>query len=155
MTVTGDVRNVVNHYASAPPIRVALLDKSGARIATQFMKLPVGSLAPGKAQAFSISLPDPKAAAVDVDVVFAFDQTKPAPRKVASPKPQFKPMVVQQAQMLVGGPTVAPAAAAPTSTSKTQAAGLRPPIGVDSQREVEAKPLSANDPYALNAQPHG
>jgi predicted Zn finger-like uncharacterized protein len=160
VTVTGDVRNVVGHLASAPPIRVALLDKSGARISTQMLKLPVSALAPGKAQAFSISLPDPKAAAVDVDVVFAFDPAKPAAKAAPrpAPKPQFKPLVVQQAQMLVGGPVApvpAPAVGAPAGPTKSQSMGLRPAIGVVSQKEVDAKPLPANDPYALSAQPRG
>ncbi|HEY3814775.1 MAG TPA: DUF3426 domain-containing protein [Caulobacteraceae bacterium] len=171
VTVSGQVRNVIGHATSAPPIRVALLDKSGARIATQVLRLPTPSLAPGKTQAFSVSLPDPKAAAANVDVAFALD-IKPAPQ--AKPRPvvvhaaavpptpnaplfatQPPPAATAQAAPL----RTTPAKTAPTtvvkSAPKSGPAGLRPPLGVSTQRAEEAKPLPANDPYALQPAPHG
>ena len=163
VTVSGQVRNVIGRAATAPPIRVALIDKSGARIASQILRLPQQALAPGKTEAFSVSLPDPKAAAADVDVAFALD---------LAPPPRAKPRVVLRAAPLATPtPTTAskaapakpaPAVAIPTPVKSQPAPapasahiGLRPPLGVATQRVQDAKPLSANDPYALQPGPHG
>jgi predicted Zn finger-like uncharacterized protein len=166
VTVSGVVRNVVDHPAAPPPVRVALLDKSGARIATQVLRLPANPIAPGKAQPFSISLPDPKAAAADVDVAFALDLAPPPradPRRLAAravaPRPApvaQKPIAaVAQAQSatLTAVSMTGPAKPAPPLAGAGP--GLRPALGVPTQRETEARPLPPSDPYALNAAPHG
>jgi predicted Zn finger-like uncharacterized protein len=175
VTVSGQVRNVIGHATSAPPIRVALLDKSGARIATQVLRLSAASLAPGKTQGFSVSLPDPKAAAANVDVAFALD-LQPAPR--AKPRPAVvraatvvpptpsAPLLTPQPAPTVQAPplrtatpkpapaTVVSTAAKPAPKAGSAPVGLRPPLGVATHAE-EAKPLPANDPYALQPAPHG
>ncbi|HWE47645.1 MAG TPA: DUF3426 domain-containing protein [Caulobacteraceae bacterium] len=169
VTVSGQVRNVIGRAASAPPIRVALIDKSGARIASQILRLPTVRLAPGKVQAFSVSLPDPKGSAVDVDVAFALDLAQPAqsrPRTVAvHPAPVHTPTLAATPSVAPAITTAKPASAAAVSTavkapvSKPAAnkatpapTRLRPPLGVATQRAEDAKPLPANDPYALTPQ---
>ena len=164
VTVSGQVRNVIGRATVAPPIRVALIDKSGARIASQVLRLPQQALAPGKIQGFSVSLPDPKGAAADVDVAFALDLAPPPrakPRVVVrtAPPPQVKPLVTPSpAQATPAKPAPVTPVAATSQAKPTPAAapiGLRPPLGVATQRAEDAKPLPANDPYALQPAPHG
>lgn len=170
VTVSGQVRNVIGRATVAPPIRVALIDKSGARIASQVLRLPAQALAPGKVQAFSVSLPDPKGAAVDVDVAFALDLAPPPrakPRVVVRPAPPpaapaVTPVLVTPTTAKATPAKPAPAGVVPTA-AKSQAKpapaaapiALRPPLGVATQRVQDAKPLPANDPYALQPAPHG
>ncbi len=167
VTVSGQVRNVIGRAATAPPIRVALIDKSGARIASQVLRLPAQALAPGKTQAFSVSLPDPKAAAADVDVAFALDLAPPPrarPRVAAAraaPPPHASPLMTTQAAPM-GPAVVVPALVKsspkpgpkPSTAPASAPVGLRPPLGV-ATHAVDATPLPANDPYALHPAPHG
>jgi predicted Zn finger-like uncharacterized protein len=178
VTVTGQVRNVAAHAAAPPPIRVALLDKTGTRIAIHVLNLPSAPLSPGRTLPFSVSLPDPTATAADVDVTFALDLVKPpAPPKprmaVAKPASRVTPQVMPNAapkaaplfaQSKPAVPLAPPPQASPKmspmpvsakapATSNT--AGLRPAISVLTQKPVEAKPLPAGDPYALPSAPHG
>src|SRR3569832_1814582 len=161
VTITGVVRYEADHSASPPPLRDALLDKAGKRMATQIVRLPVNALAPGKAQAFSVSLPDPSNTANDVDVTFALELAKP-PAK-AAPKPQA---ARKTPQIAMAAPVPAPPAAKPLAplpaanpNAPTAKASLRPVIGAAD----EARPLAAGDPYALDkgasravaAAPHG
>ena len=179
VTVSGQVRNVIGRPASAPPIRVALVDKSGAKIASQVLRLPAQALAPGKTEAFSVSLPDPKGAAADVDVAFALDLAPPPSAKArvavahaAAPPPAaplIAPLVTPTATStpakaapgkpapVVATPAVVKSAPKPAPKPSTTAApvSLRPPLGVATQRAVEATPLPASDPYALHPAPHG
>ena len=176
VTVSGQVRNVIGRAATAPPIRVALIDKSGARIASQVLRLPVQPLAPGKTQAFSVSLPDPKAAAADDDVAFALDlaptPVKAKPRATvarAAPPSHAAPLMTTQAAPMApsapakpGPAVVVPALVKsspkpgpkPSTAPASAPVGLRPPLGV-ATHAVDATPLPANDPYALHPAPHG
>ncbi|HYF23009.1 MAG TPA: MJ0042-type zinc finger domain-containing protein [Caulobacteraceae bacterium] len=140
--VTGVLRNVEHEAASAPPIRVALLDAKGARLATELVRVSTGPIAPGKTQAFSVSVPDPKALAADVDLTFALELAE-RPKAEASPKARPEQ-------------TLHAAQAAPK---------LRPSLGVETHaaKPVDAAPLPASDPHALDtghgpavsAAPHG
>jgi predicted Zn finger-like uncharacterized protein len=145
VTVTGAVRNVVDHAAAPPPLRVALLDKSGKRMAVQLLRLPAVPIAPGKATAFSISLPDPSGVANDVDVTFAVElmaPPRPAPapaRKVTQPAPAHMAPALPAPKVLAPAPAKAP-------PSIGQAARLRPAL----TSTEDARPVAANSPYALD-----
>jgi predicted Zn finger-like uncharacterized protein len=78
--VTGDVHNFERRAADLPPLRVALLDAKGARLATRVVTLPLAALAPGKSEHFSVMMADPKAQSANVEVAFALDLVKPKPK---------------------------------------------------------------------------
>lgn len=158
IVVTGQVRNVEDGPANPPPLRVFLLD-DGKRIGSQVVRLPAKAILPGKAVAFSAQLPDPHAKADDVAVEFALDLVpKPKkPKPAAKPKPGAKPAAkagLRAASAPAGA--VHPAAPAPKG-------GLRPAQDLPTAAPVEARPLAAGDPYALDtkasravsALPHG
>ena len=157
IVVTGQVRNVEDGPTTPPPMRVFLLD-DGKRVATQVVRLPAKAIAPGKAVAFTATLPDPHAKADDVAVEFALDLvSKPKPKTKPKPRTGSGAAVVQTAGLRrapAHGPAHAPAA---------KPGGLRPVQDLPAAAPVEARPLAADDPYALDraaservsAQPHG
>lgn len=149
--VSGSVRNIENEPALPPPLRVALLDAQGKKLTTRVVRLSGAPLAPGKARAFTASLPDPGGAADDVAVEFALD-LRPRP----APKPRTGPAA-----------TVAPKKATPPPARAAAplrvAPALRPAMDLPAAQPVQARPLPAGDPYALDtaatkavsARPHG
>jgi predicted Zn finger-like uncharacterized protein len=159
VTVSGVIRNVENQAKATPPIRVALLDKTGAKIATRVLILSDGRISAGASRRFEVSLPDPKASAANVDVAFALDLMPKATPKPVVRTAAVTPRVTTTAQATTK--TVPVKAATPTPPAV--AAGLRPPIGVVTKGAVEATPLPSSDPYALDstapkkvsASPHG
>jgi hypothetical protein len=107
VVVQGRVRNVVSMAAPVPLIRVALVDKRGYKVKTEIVKLGHAWIAPNDTQSFRAVLPDPKAAASDVDVSFALDlAVAPKPlRPVAQPPapaaaPRAQPALSQPAPIL-------------------------------------------------------
>ncbi len=144
--VSGSVRNVEDRPTPPPPLRVSLLDTKGRKLATRVVHLDSAPLAPGKTMAFSASLPNPKGIADDVAVEFALDlqsrASSPAPKARQSAPSQSKPAPAKRS---------APAPA--TERPLTAAPALRPAMDLPSPRPVEAKPLPANDPYALHPAP--
>ena len=170
VTVNGTVHNVVDHATSPPPVRVALIDKAGRRMASQILRFPAAPIAPGRSVAFSASLPDPGAMAADVDVAFALEvaspQAPPAtrPRAPAPARNLIQPAARAPASAPPGriDAPAAPAIAAPAMPPKRPAPVapvLRPALGMTE----DARPLPGNDPYALDraqakavsAAPHG
>jgi predicted Zn finger-like uncharacterized protein len=159
VTVSGLIRNVEDSSSAPPPIRVAIVDKAGVKLANTVISLPATPLAPGQTRSFSVSLPDPDASAAGVDVAFALDLAPPrAPKARPAAKPAPAPLRVAQANapVAVPAPTHAPAQAsapAPAAPVATRAK-LRPAMGVEPRVATEeAKPLSAGDPYALDSIP--
>jgi hypothetical protein len=157
VVVTGQVRNVEDDPTLPPPMRVFLLD-GGKRVASQVIRLPARAIAPGKAVAFTASLPDPHARADDVAVEFALDLVpRPAKPKV-KPRPKPRPAAARVAAMRPG-----PAADAMPARAPAKRGGLRPTQELPTAAPVEARPLAADDPYALDrsasravsALPHG
>jgi predicted Zn finger-like uncharacterized protein len=143
VTVSGLVRNVEDAASVPPPLRVALVDRAGKKLATTVVTLPAAPLSPGQARSFSVSLPDPDAATADVEVNFAMDLApKPAPKAKRPPaKPTATPLRVAQAR---------PATTTPTAAQ----ARLRPTLGLPPSAPTEdARPLAAGDPYALDSTP--
>jgi len=152
VVVTGQIRNVEDDPSFPPPIRVALLDAKGKRMRSQVLRLPNQRVAPGKAIAFSATLEDPDGKADDVAVEFALD-LMPKPVK-AKPKPAGH-------RGRAAATHAAPAAHA--GPAPLRRAGLRSAPGLPEPAPVEARPLSATDPYAIDmkavravsASPHG
>jgi predicted Zn finger-like uncharacterized protein len=149
VTVSGAIRNVEDEPSAPPPIRVALVDKGGKKLAATLVTVG-GPVAPGQVRAFSVSLPDPDAATANVDVAFALELApKPAPKAALAPAPAHKPAAPQLK-------TASPPQVAGRTPAAPQAdaarAGLRPAIGLE-PAATEAKPLAAGDPYALDGAP--
>jgi predicted Zn finger-like uncharacterized protein len=129
VVVQGRVRNVVTMAAPVPLIRVALVDKRGFKVKTEIVKLAHAWIAPNDTQSFRAVLPDPKAAAADVDVSFALDlAVAPKPlRPVAQPP---APAAASRAQPALSqpAPILRPALPAPAAPAHASS-GLR---GLDS-----------------------
>lgn len=152
VVVTGQVRNVVDHAAEPPPLKVSLIDKSGRRTASQLLRLAPARVRPGQMVPFSVSLPDPGAAAADVDVAFAMDVTairspgvltnRPAPpAKLAMAKAAVSAKAKTSLVASVGKP---PARAMSLVLRPIM---LRPAVGLPET----ARPLPPGDPYALDS----
>lgn len=149
IVVTGQVRNVEDAATTPPPMRVFLLD-NGKRMASQVIRLPAKAIAPGKAVAFTASLPDPHAKADDVAVEFALDlvpkpKSKPRARSGAKPKPKPAAKAAPRPAAQVAG-----LRASGTGPAPARAAGLRPVQDLPAAAPVDARPLPADDPFALD-----
>jgi len=160
IAVTGQVRNIEDGPTSPPPLRVFLLD-NGKRIGSQVVRLPAKAILPGKAVAFTAHLPDPHAKADDVAVEFALDlmpkPVKAKPKPKGKPKPGAKPHGRSAPAAHPNG-GLRPAPGAPPARH----AALRP-APTPTVAPTEARPLAADDPYALDSKasravsalPHG
>jgi predicted Zn finger-like uncharacterized protein len=83
LSVTGAIRNVGNHPADTPAIRINLLDKKGRPIAAKIAR-PLDARIPAKARRhFAISIIDPPSTAKDLEV--AFDVLEPRTAPVVAP----------------------------------------------------------------------
>jgi predicted Zn finger-like uncharacterized protein len=70
LAVTGAIRNLREEAASAPPIRMSLLDRAGKPVAVK-VATPLDDRVPGHAvRHFAITLVDPPASAEDLEVTF-------------------------------------------------------------------------------------
>lgn len=112
--VVGDIRNVDGRPEAIPPLRIALIDKKGARLAGKVLRLPAQWLAPGRSEHFSLMLPDPDAKAADVDVAFALDLMKrprlrPGPRPSTAARPVERPRLRPSIGLRTVAPVVPPA----------------------------------------------
>lgn len=78
LSVTGSVRNVADHAAEAPPIRIDLLDKSGKPVAAKIAR-PLDARVPaGARRHFAIAIIDPPSTARDLQVAFEGAEPKAA-----------------------------------------------------------------------------
>jgi predicted Zn finger-like uncharacterized protein len=71
LMVTGVVRNIRSKPVVSPPLRIALLDKAGKRVAARTARVTDPKVPPGGLRIFSVAMLDPPASAVDVEVTFA------------------------------------------------------------------------------------
>ncbi len=165
--VTGQIRNVEDIGAVPPPIRIALLDSHGKRMRSQVIRLATPRVAPGKAVAFTATLEDPSGKADDVAVEFALDLVPKPEKPKAKPKPRPRP-APSRAHPAVAHATPAgaahadPAHPAPAAAAPARRPGLRPAQSMPEPAPVDARPLSASDPYAIDTKasralsaPHG
>lgn len=124
LSVSGMFRNVKDKPITAPPLRISLLNKAGKRLSTKIAQPADAVVPPGETRHFAIAILDPPASASQLEVAFA-------------PEAARKGVVLPKASH----------AATPQAA---EAPVLRDDQG---PAPVEAKPLPANSPYAL--EPHG
>ncbi len=127
LQVSGVLRNIRAEPMAAPRLRITLLDAQGHKLAVKLAS-PGAALVPaGQARSFSVDLLDPPVKATGLDVDFADDPARPAPRpklqKTSAHKPRLRPPAEPPAQAMV----------------------LTTPV-------QDARPLPASDPYALRRQ---
>ena len=79
MVVSGLLRNVTASRRPAAPLRVALFDAGGRRVASQLVIPLGGPIAPGDVRAFQATFVDPPLNAVEFGVDFDFDAHAHAP----------------------------------------------------------------------------
>jgi predicted Zn finger-like uncharacterized protein len=102
LSVTGSIRNVGDHPADAPPIRINLLDKAGKPVAAKIAR-PIDARIPAKARRhFAIAIVDPPSTARNLEV--AFDVLEPRTAQVATPHAAEAPAAVEAVPLPVGAP---------------------------------------------------
>lgn len=109
-SVTGSIRNVNEAPTEAPPIRFTLLDKAGKPVAGLLAQPLNAKIPPGATRYFAVSLPDPPAGALHLDIAFE----PPAKGRVAPAGPRAAPTL-----------QAAPVEAQPLAADSPDA--LRPP----------------------------
>lgn len=141
--VSGRLRNVRGEPRVPPPVRVALLDGEGQVIDRRIVELSDEPVPPGHVRYFSVTVPDPRNRAADVDLVFMPDTRRSRPAAVtprpAAPAPAPTPEAAPDAETGAGPPP-----------SPAEAAGLRPTPGLD-PAPIEARPLPAGGPLGLDS----
>jgi len=128
LSVSGMFRNVKDKPITAPPLRISLLNKAGKRLSTKIAQPADAVVPPGETRHFAIAILDPPASASQLEVAFAPEAAR---KGVALPKAS----------------RAATPHAAETPVLRDDEAPLVGPA------PVEAQPLPANSPYAL--EPHG
>jgi predicted Zn finger-like uncharacterized protein len=125
LIVTGKIRNTKDSAIESPPLRIALVDKTGKRLATKIADPENALIPPGEARHFSIALVDPPIAAEDAEVAFAMDR-KVSRKALAAPAPSAQAVSLR-------GP-VAESISVPAATSPTP---------------IDARPLPPESPHAI------
>lgn len=128
LSVSGMFRNVKDKPITAPPLRISLLNKAGKRLSTKIAQPADAVVPPGETRHFAIAILDPPASASQLEVAFAPEAAR---KGVALPKAS----------------RAATPHAAEAPVLRDDEAPLTGPA------PVEAQPLPANSPYAL--EPHG
>lgn len=126
LSIAGAIRNIEDRPRTAPPLRISLLNKAGKPVATQIARPADPRIPPGQTRHFAIAMLDPPSSARDLEVTFAPEAASPPTKPPAHP-PKPKPKPAPEAHKPPTPKPKAPPAAAP----------------------VEAKPLPAGSPYAL------
>jgi predicted Zn finger-like uncharacterized protein len=87
LAVTGVIRNVEEHPAAAPPLRVALINKAGKVVAVKLAAPADPKIPSGGVRHFVVTLLDPPTTAAELEV--SFDLTRAAEHKTAhEPEPK-------------------------------------------------------------------
>lgn len=156
VVVSGALRNVRDREIVAPPVRVSLLDESGAEIGFRLIQIDAAPVLPGKVQGFAAIIPDPAGATADISVNFAAAAARPGlTRPVSQRQADANGLsVVSRAPVLNADASRGPAPAAPVEAGpppgSAAANGLRSATapGVGGQGlapPVEAKPIHTVD----------
>jgi predicted Zn finger-like uncharacterized protein len=122
LAVSGVIRNIRTKATEAPPLMIRMLDKDGHPVGGRTVRAGDALVPPGATRDFAVSLIDPPSAAKDVEVTFALDDWRP--KHTATVARRDGAVRLREADHAVIVPAVAAA---------------------------EAKPLSSNSPYALQA----
>jgi predicted Zn finger-like uncharacterized protein len=129
LSVSGMIRNIQDEPVVTPPLRISLLNAAGKTVAAKIARPADANIPPGETRHFAIALLDPPATARELEVAFA-------PREPV--KVRVKQTDPVQSEGHEAGPSLRPAAAAPTVTAHLPA-------------PVEARPLAPGSPDALPA----
>lgn len=111
ITITGVIRNITNHPVSAPPLRVALLNKHEKRVAGKLAAAADPLIPPSQTRHFSVTLLDPPRTANTLEIGFALEpgaakHAGPAGHveKVSNPEaPSLRGAQDQPAELAAGG----------------------------------------------------
>ncbi len=123
VVVSGALRNIRDNEVVAPPVRVALLDASGAELAHRIIRLETAPVLPGKVQGFAVVIPDPerKASGVGVDFVMAPKrQAEPAATPAANPPARRPPPAAEEGLRRATAADMTPTDAQPLDSRPAQ-----------------------------------
>lgn len=81
LAVTGIIRNVEEVAATAPPLRVTLINKAGKVVAVKLAAPADPKIPPGGVRHFVVTLLDPPTTAADLEVTFDLDHKTPPPAR--------------------------------------------------------------------------
>jgi predicted Zn finger-like uncharacterized protein len=97
LSLTGAIRNVKGRAATAPPLRVSLLDRAGKPIAARIARPLDPRIPPGARRHFAIAITDPPANAHDLRIAFevATPQRAAAAAPIPPPPPARAPVDAQ------------------------------------------------------------
>jgi predicted Zn finger-like uncharacterized protein len=103
LAVTGAIRSIRDETASAPPIRISLLDRAGNAVAAK-IATPLDAHVPGRAtRHFAVSIIDPPASVHDLEVAFEAGAAPSAVATVSAPPPAPTPAPIDEAKPLPPG----------------------------------------------------
>lgn len=127
LTITGVLRNITDRAVSTPPLRVALLNEHGKRVAGKLAAAADPLIPPSQTRHFSVTLLDPPKSANTLEIGFALEpgaarKADAAPRleKVSNPQtPSLRGAQDQPAELAAGAPIV--------DAEPAQGAGQAPP----------------------------
>lgn len=106
LAVTGQIRNVVDHAAEAPALRIDLLNRAGKPVAAKLAR-PIDPRIPaGALRHFAISIVDPPSTAHDLQV--AFDTSAKAQAEPHAAEAVLTPPPVEARPLPAGAPDALP-----------------------------------------------
>jgi predicted Zn finger-like uncharacterized protein len=126
ITVTGVLRNITDHQVATPPLRVALLNEHGKRVAGKLAAAADPLIPPSQTRHFSVTLLDPPRTANTLEIGFALE---PGAAKHAGPAGHVEKASNPEAPALRGAQEQPAdlAAGEQPATDETQGAGHEPP----------------------------
>lgn len=126
ITITGVLRNITDHKVVTPPLRVALLNENGKRVAGKLAAAADPLIPPSQTRHFSVTLLDPPRTANTLEIGFALE---PGAAKHAGPAGHVEKVSNPEAPSLRGAqdqPAELAAGAEPAA-HEAQGAGHEPP----------------------------
>lgn len=126
ITITGVLRNITDHQVVTPPLRVALLNENGKRVAGKLAAAADPLIPPSQTRHFSVTLLDPPRTANTLEIGFALE---PGAAKHAGPAGHVEKVSNPEAPSLRGAqdqPAELAAGAEPAA-HEAQGAGHEPP----------------------------
>jgi predicted Zn finger-like uncharacterized protein len=126
ITITGVLRNITDHQVATPPLRVALLNENGKRVAGKLAAAADPLIPPSQTRHFSVTLLDPPRTANTLEIGFALEPgaarhagAAALVEKVSNPEaPALRGAQDQPADLAAGSQPMA---------DETQGAGHEPP----------------------------
>jgi hypothetical protein len=126
ITITGVLRNITDHGVTTPPLRVALLNEHGKRVAGKLAAAADPLIPPSQTRHFSVTLLDPPRTANTLEIGFALE---PGAAKHAGPAGHVEKVSNPEAPSLRGAqeqPAELAAGAEPVP-HEAQGTGHEPP----------------------------